>query len=536
MTKSSLVTDATQRLPPRGDRPSAPTSRAQPRKRPREVDERFRNFPRVLTFFAVGWSSFAIVDVYVKLVILPSVPLLWMLGWRLVGVMLILFASFLAPRLPPNPVTLVLLEALAFGGASACLGLIAMRYGGLASHYVAGVSLILFTQTMALPSRWKRALSLTALDVVAFVGVLALAAFTRPEMRAQWADGATVALFVQDYVLVIATAVGTAVGGHIIWVARRQVFQARQLGRYRLKARIGSGGMGEVWLAWDDGLKRDVALKILARQATGEDLQRFEREAFAASSLKSAHTIRVFDFGASDDGVWFIAMEHLDGADLATLVGEYGPLPIARAIRFARHACTSLAEAHAGGIVHRDVKPANLFVTQAGDDYDLLKVLDFGIAKVAREDEDATVTQAGWLAGTPAYMSPEVCRGEVHGPRGDIYSLGAVLYFLVTGTPPFTTENVAALMMSHVNDAPDSPSQRVGALVPRDLEAVILKCLEKRADHRYASVRELDLALSRCSIPRPWTNEEARAFWTAYRARGSATPLTDPPWVARSSS
>jgi serine/threonine protein kinase len=294
--------------------------------------------------------------------------------------------------------------------------------------------------------------------------------------------------------------------------------------------------MGEVWLAWDDGLKRDVALKILARQATGEDLQRFEREAFAASSLKSAHTIRVFDFGASDDGVWFIAMEHLDGADLATLVGEYGPLPIARAIRFARHACTSLAEAHAGGIVHRDVKPANLFVTQAGDDYDLLKVLDFGIAKVAREDEDATVTQAGWLAGTPAYMSPEVCRGEVHGPRGDIYSLGAVLYFLVTGTPPFTTENVAALMMSHVNDAPDSPSQRVGALVPRDLEAVILKCLEKRADHRYASVRELDLALSRCSIPRPWTNEEARAFWTAYRARGSATPLTDPPWVARSSS
>jgi eukaryotic-like serine/threonine-protein kinase len=536
MPKSSPATDATLRLPPRRDAPSGPQSRAQARRRPREVDERFRNFPRILTFFAVGWSSFAVVDVYVKVVIAPSVPLLWMLGWRVVGVMLILFSSFLASRVPPNPVTLVVLEALAFGGSSACLGLIAVRYGGLASHYVAGVSLILFAQTMALPSRWKRALSLTTVDVVAFAGVLGAAAFTREEIRAQWENGATVALFVQDYVLVVATAVGTAVGGHFIWAARRQVFQARQLGRYRLKARIGSGGMGEVWLAWDDGLKRDVALKVLARQATGEDLQRFEREAFAASSLKSAHTIRVFDFGASDDGVWFIAMEHLDGADLATLVGEYGPLPLARAIRFARHACASLTEAHAGGIVHRDIKPANLFVTHAGDDYDLLKLLDFGIAKVAREDEDATVTQAGWLAGTPAYMSPEVCRGEVHGTRGDIYSLGAVLYFLVTGTPPFTTENVAALMMSHVNDPPDSPSQRLGALVPRDVEAVILKCLEKRPEQRYASVRDLDLALARCSVPRPWTNEEARSFWAAHRAHRPAISVSDAPTVARAGS
>jgi hypothetical protein len=533
MTRSSLATDATLRLPPRGDPPSAPKSRAQARRRPREVDERFRNFPRVLAFFAVGWSSFAAVDVYVKLVIAPDVPLLWMLGWRLVGVMLILFASFLATRIPPNAVVLALLEALAFGGSTACLGLIAVRYGGLASHYIAGVSLILFTQTMALPSRWKRALTLTSLDVVAFVAVLGAAAFKRDDIRAQWQDSATLALFVQDYVLVVAAAVGTAVGGHLIWTARRQVFQARQLGRYRLKARIGSGGMGEVWLAWDDGLKRDVALKILARQATGEDLQRFEREAFAASSLKSAHTIRVFDFGASDDGVWFIAMEHLDGADLATLVGEYGPLPIARAIRFARHACASLAEAHAGGIVHRDIKPANLFVTQAGDDYDLLKVLDFGIAKVAREDEDATVTQAGWLAGTPAYMSPEVCRGEVHGARGDIYSLGAVLYFLVTGTPPFTTENVAALMMSHVNDPPDSPSQRLGALVPRDLEAVILRCLEKRPEKRYASVRDLDAALAACATPRPWTNDEARSFWLAYRERRAVTRSSEATTVAR---
>jgi serine/threonine-protein kinase len=291
--------------------------------------------------------------------------------------------------------------------------------------------------------------------------------------------------------------------------------------------------MGEVWLAWDDGLKRDVALKILARQASGRDLARFEREAFAASGLQSPHTIRVFDFGASDDGVWFIAMEHLLGADLSTLVHDNGRIPAGRAVRFARQACASLIEAHAAGIIHRDIKPANLFVTNPGEQCDVLKLLDFGIAKVTHDDFDATVTQAGWIAGTPAYMAPEVCAGAVVADaRSDVYSLGAVLYFLLTGTPPFTTENAAALMMAAVHETPETPSQRAGTLIPPDVESVVLRCLEKLPANRFQRVRDLDAALAKCDAGRPWTDEDARQFWSTYlpsRSSGAgAETLTQP--------
>ena len=188
-------------------------------------------------------------------------------------------------------------------------------------------------------------------------------------------------------------------------------------------------------------------------------IARFEREALAASGLQSPHTIRVFDFGASDDGVWFMAMEHLEGVDLASLVDEVGPLPPARVVRFARQACAALAEAHDAGIVHRDVKPDNLFVCRMGDEPDFLKVLDFGIARIEGADEDVNVTRAGWVHGTPAYMSPEVCNGARAAARSDVYSLGAVMYYLLTGTPPFTAATAAAVMVAHVNDAPDLPSR-----------------------------------------------------------------------------
>ena len=476
-----------------------------------------RNLPRVFSFLVVGWSLFVVLDVYVAFVVMPSAPLAWMIGWRAAAAGLLLLCVTLARRAQPSAASVTAIEILGFVGTSICLAFIALRSGGLASHYIPGISLIVFIQTMSLPSRWKRALALVTIDLAAMPVVLGVAASFDAGINAQWHSPETVAFFVLDYVIVTAAAVGASIGGHLIWAARRQVFQARQLGRYRLKARIGSGGMGEVWLAWDEGLKRDVALKILARQASGRDLARFEREAFAASSLQSPHTIRVFDFGASDDGVWFIAMEHLDGADLSTLIADRGALAAARAVRFARQACASLAEAHSGGIVHRDIKPANLFVTNAGDQFDILKLLDFGIAKVARDEEDATVTQAGWIAGTPAYMSPEVCSGaSVADARSDIYSLGAVIYFLLTGTPPFTTENVAALMMAHVNETPETPSQRLGALIPHDLEATILKCLEKRPEARFQRIRDLDAALAKCAVGRAWTNENARAFWATY--------------------
>ena len=242
----------------------------------------------------------------------------------------------------------------------------------------------------------------------------------------------------------------------------------------------------------------------------------------AASGLQSPHTIRVFDFGASDDGVWFMAMEHLEGMDLATLVDEVGPLPVARVVRFARQACAALSEAHDAGVVHRDVKPDNLFVCRLGDEDDFLKMLDFGIAKI-EGSEEASVTRAGWVHGTPSYMSPEACNGAGVDARSDIYSLGAVIYFLLTGVPPFQAPTGAAVMLAHVSEEPEPPSSR-GVRVPADLERVVLRCLDKDPDARFQSARELDEALAACGDALATTGERVVAAGVAGMMRRSSRP------------
>jgi serine/threonine-protein kinase len=209
-----------------------------------------------------------------------------------------------------------------------------------------------------------------------------------------------------------------------------------------------------------------------------------------------------------------MAMEHLEGVDLATLVDEVGALPPSRAVGFLRQACQALAEAHDAGVIHRDVKPDNLFVCRLGEEADFLKVLDFGIAKIEGAEEDATVTRAGWVHGTPAYMSPEVCNGARADARSDVYSLGAVLYFLLTGTPPFTAATAAAVMVAHVNDVPDLPSTR--AAVPPDVERVVMRALEKEPGDRFQSAREMDVALAACADPDA-------------AAHGASQPLSRPP-------
>jgi serine/threonine-protein kinase len=210
-------------------------------------------------------------------------------------------------------------------------------------------------------------------------------------------------------------------------------------------------------------------------------------------------------------------MEHLEGVDLATLVEEVGPLPPGRAVRFARQACLALAEAHDAGVVHRDVKPDNLMVCRMGDEADFLKVLDFGIAKVEGAEEDATVTRAGWVHGTPAYMSPEACNGARVDGRSDVYSLGAVLYFLLTGTPPFTAATAAAVMVAHVNDAPDRPSLRTK--VPFDVEKVVMRALEKDPAERFQSAREMEVALAECRAGDAWTMSDAQRFWKGFEEK-----------------
>ena len=242
---------------------------------------------------------------------------------------------------------------------------------------------------------------------------------------------------------------------------RRQVFEARSLGRYRLTRRLGAGGMGEVWLAHHAALKRDVAVKILRPGAEGHtpgSIARFEREVRATAELVHPNTVRVFDYGVTDDGLQYYAMELLSGVDMATLVEREGALPPARALLLIGQASRALAEAHDHGIVHRDIKPENLFVTSLGGEPDFVKVLDFGIAKVSAGD--TTMTSAGSVLGTPAFISPEVATGLPADARSDVYALGAVLYFLLSGCRPFEAASIGAMLVAHISEPPVAGRRR----------------------------------------------------------------------------
>jgi serine/threonine-protein kinase len=489
-----------------------------------DAEERRVALPKMFLFVLIGWLAFIPLDLFAKLVIDGGMPMRWMLAWRAVGTVPPLIGWLLTRKKVPVTALSTVLEVSTFCGLAFCLAMRALAFGGLDSRLVQGISLLLMVQTLAVPSRWQRMALPVAITWSTYPLTMLVAAFFSPAIASQWHSTA-VQGFAVDYGIVAGFAVGGVIGAHIIWSMRRQLYYARRLGRYRLKARIGHGGTSEVWLAWDDALRRDVALKILDRTASIDAIAitRFEREAMAASGLQSPHTIRVFDFGASDDGVWFMAMEHLEGMDLATLVDEMGPLPVARVVRFARQACAALSEAHDAGVVHRDVKPDNLFVCRMGDEADFLKVLDFGIAKI-EGSEEASVTRAGWVHGTPSYMSPEACNGTRVDARSDIYSLGAVLYFLLTGVPPFQAATGAAVMLAHVSEEPEPPSTR-GIRIPRDLERVVMKCLDKDPDARFQSARELDEALAACGDALATTGERVVAAGVAGMMRRSSRPL-----------
>jgi serine/threonine-protein kinase len=277
-----------------------------------------------------------------------------------------------------------------------------------------------------------------------------------------------------------------------------------------------------------------VALKLLRSvdDLDEEDVQRFEREALASSKLSDPHTIRIFDFGSSDDGIYYIAMELLNGADLAELVVHHGPMPCARVVRFAVQTCRSLIEAHEAGIIHRDIKPANLFVTRAGDDHDFLKLLDFGIARLLPGAGEANLTQTGVAVarGTPAYMPPEVCRGEPADARSDIYSLGATIYFLLTGKPPFDGPSPNEVLVAHLLEQPVPPSTVRGSPIPEALEKVVLRCLEKDPDARFQSARELSEVLSALFDDTAWSPADAERFWTnehAAKLEREAAPIKE---------
>ncbi|HMI85691.1 MAG TPA: protein kinase [Polyangiaceae bacterium] len=305
----------------------------------------------------------------------------------------------------------------------------------------------------------------------------------------------------------------------------------QRVGSYDLLERIGEGGMGEVWLAQHESLRRLVAVKLihpqtLSSRSAVEARKQFEREAHATSTLRSPHTVALFDYGATSDGNVYYAMELLDGISLAALVNEFGPVPAERAVHLLTGLCDSLAEAHDRGLVHRDVKPANVFTCVLGTKYDFVKVLDFGLARTLPTlAPGSSPAITGTIAGSPAFMAPEAARGAF-APSCDIYGVGCVAYWLLTGKFVFEAPTPIDVILAHMQSAPTPPSQH-GVRVPPELEHVVLACLEKEPAKRPASAAELGALFEACPLETRWTAARARAFFDENRdAIARANPAT----------
>jgi len=458
-----------------------------------------RSLRRVMRIGLWVWPCFTLLDVYMCAVLYPEAPFLLFLACRL-GVQMVLLAVHRLAQRPDQPLRRIAAAQISsFFLVAVCIALMGLYLGGTRSAYMHGISVVVLVRAASLPEPWRRSLVSFVPIGLAYPAVMLGAALLEPHLVTGWFDAHALGVFGANYVFVIASSVIGMAAGHTVWTARQQVYRARRLGRYRLQAPLGKGGMGEVWLAWDPTLRRNVALKVLCGEGTDrESVMRFEREAYATSRLHVPHTVQIYDFGASDDGIYYIAMEYLPGTDLHTLVTRDGPLDPGRAVRLARQACLSLEEAHEAGIIHRDVKPQNMIVTRVGEDPDFLKVLDFGLARVDTGGP-VELTRVGSLLGTPAFLAPELWQGGIADPRSDVYALGATLYFLVAGRTPFEGTTIGEFLRSHAELEPPKPSVARGAPLPDHLDAIILRCLAKAPEERYQSVRDLHAALA--SVP-----------------------------------
>jgi serine/threonine-protein kinase len=324
----------------------------------------------------------------------------------------------------------------------------------------------------------------------------------------------------------------------------RQVRRARDMGSYRLGDLIGEGGMGEVYHAHHRLLARPAAIKLIRPEraldetASTSDIaaRRFRREAEAAASLRSPHTIQLYDFGVTADGRFYLVMELLDGIDLQSLVRRFGPQPPGRVVHLLRQACDSLAEAHARGLVHRDIKPANIHLCRLGLEYDFVKVLDFGLVKhdASGGGSNTLLSAPGLMPGTPAYMAPEMATGDSLDGRLDLYALGCVGYYLLTGEMVFEADSALVMIGRHLTSDPIPPSIRSSRPIPPQLDDAILACLAKAPAGRPASAMELSQRLAEVEVP-CWSTADAQAWWDANLGSARPAPSADFPssWPTR---
>ncbi len=315
----------------------------------------------------------------------------------------------------------------------------------------------------------------------------------------------------------------------IIYNLHREIREAMQLGQYTLEQKLGEGGMGMVYRASHAMMRRPTAVKLLQPEKMGEaNLARFELEVQQTARLTHPNTITIYDYGRTPDGVFYYAMELLDGATLEAVVERDGPQPAGRVLRVLDMVAGGLSEAHEIGIIHRDIKPSNIFLCRQGGELDVAKVLDFGLVKIVDGPKDAALTSEGLISGTPLYMAPEALTDPTRmDGRSDLYALGAVGYFMLTGQHVFSGRTVLEVCGHHLHTEPVPPSDRLGSEIPADLEAVVMQCLAKNPDERPQSAGEIRemLAVSR-HVPL-WRQTDAQGWWEEYGQTIQRVPADD---------
>jgi serine/threonine-protein kinase len=413
------------------------------------------------------------------------------------------------PKLPPRALHVLDAAGLAIGA----LGPIAIYAGGYDSGpgwCMYFVVIAIFARAVFVPSRALNTFVLSAMAPLAWLA-LELAhgdVWLGVDVEAKYFAAHVVW---NQVVLWISVAIATY-ASHTNYALRIEAFQATRVGQYELEEKIGEGSMGEVWRARHGLLRRPTAVKLIRGEIVdARTRKRFEHEVRQTCRLSHPNVVAIYDYGHTDDGVFFYAMELVDGEDLGRVVARDGPLPPARVIHLLAQACEALAEAHATSLVHRDVKAANLMVCRRGLAHDVVKVMDFGLVKDMRTD-DPDLAGAGEVCGTPETISPEAARGREVGPAADLYAIGAVGCYLLTGRHLFDVKSAVEMVLAHVSREPIRPSARV-ADVPADLEEVLLSCLRKNASERPASAVALRDALLSCSDAGRWTQADAARWW-----------------------
>lgn len=493
------------------------------------ADERFRTrtgLARTASATAVVFAAFYALDAWLVATVRPELGYAAPAALRLVGIAGALAALSIARADRHSDRAAAVAHGLLLALAAVQMAVSEAALGGPGTVYVHGLAVLFVLRAAFLPSPVRQSFAYACLLVFTHAATLLAYLAWDAGARALFADRTALVQAATNELVMLAVVTGSALASRTANDVRDELLRTRRIGRYRLEAILGRGGQGEVWLAWDAVLARQVALKLLPPDPAGRDARAlFEREAVLASQLRGPNAVRVYDVSVGDDGFSYMAMEYVDGEDLSTLVATHGPMPVERAIHFALQACDALAEAHALGLVHRDVKPSNLRALRTRGEYDRLKLLDFGIA-VSRGPLEAHRAGDTTRRGTPAYMAPELLRGAEPTVRTDVYALGATLHHLLAGAAPFAGDD-AQLVTSAV--PPPIAAQR-GAPVAEDVQAVVSRCLASTETERFADVHDLRKALEGCADCGRWTTERAEAFWvverTALVQRYEAATLT----------